>query len=143
MLDWNATQQKMDNAARRFERLKTRFDNFTKDVRNQINAPRFMFDGLTCDQADDDETMTITFAGKTLQFVFSTIASDKSGMTGCVRVYLVSKYPERKITEFDSFTFDHKGMTNLFTSDGDPVSIDADTASLAVAILFVSKIVDC
>lgn len=137
MIYLHASEQLLKQAAHEYGELSNRFTSFTTDIFNQLSSPHSIYKGVVCDKPAENGMLKIEFCGKVVLLVFGTYFGDKKGMQGCVKVYLSSQFPEQKITEINSFTFDRLGRTNLTAPDNDQITIDSDLASLSVGLNFV------
>lgn len=140
MIKWNLLHQVLEASESRHLQLFSRFEKFAKHVEIQVAAQGFHIKGIAVSLHLEQGFFTITFAGRTLFFVFSSTAKDGGALVGNVTCYIKREFPEQALIEFGKFVFTGGGQTTLIEpEDNDPLTMDADISSLYIALHFIHE----
>ncbi|MEF8733749.1 MAG: hypothetical protein V5B40_18115 [Candidatus Accumulibacter meliphilus] len=82
MLEWNQLHQNLEMASRRHRQLAARYEQFAKDVAEQVTAPEFHIKGIGISLNIDQGFFSTTFAGRTLNFAFESLPGEDGVLVG-------------------------------------------------------------
>lgn len=140
MLDWNQLNKNLVRVSDKHSKLASKFGEFAKLVESQVNEPTFRIKGITTSLHLDQSYFTITFAGHTIVFLFTSLLEGGETLKGSVQCYLRKEFPEPLHIKIGEFSFTRSGQTDLKTPDeGDEIIIDVDVAALYVALHFINE----
>jgi len=140
MLKWNALHDILEKTSIRHRQLASRFDVFAKFACDQLTAKSFHIKGITAELHGEQGFFTTTFAGRVLDFVFSSTSDSPGSLIGTVKCYIKRDVPQLINIELGGFTFNGSGQTNLIDPENnDPIYIDSDIPSLYVALHFIHE----
>lgn len=135
MLEWKQLDETIASAANRHQQLHGRFNTFANYINDHLK-----YNGLVVVLKLDEDYFSITFAGRTLNYVFSSAFGTSGALIGNVKCFLEIEWQECEYNEIDAFTFTGTGETNLTKpDDSDSFSINDDVDSLHIALHFVYK----
>jgi hypothetical protein len=116
------------------------FEGFANFVKDCIQSPSIANHSITANLYLEQDFFTTTFAGKTVSFVFGTTLEQDRNLVGNVTCYLKKNFPEPKLIEFNSFTFNEEGFTNInIPNTNDTIHIANDLGTLLMALHFIRE----
>lgn len=131
--------KKLARLSGRYLQLLERFEAFAKHVETQTQEPSFLVKDISTSLHLSDRYFTVTFAGRTVRFEFSTPVGDNGTFRGLIRCYLLPSFPETAPVELSSFTFKGSGQTELKEPE---VNITYDLQALYLALHTIYEALD-
>lgn len=139
MLNWNKTISQLQAAAQAHEKLAALFERFANEAVPQPDNPSVNLKGIKCEKHLEKGFFTLTFAARTVAFIFSSHIDAKSYMEGKVTCYVKNNLHESEHKSIGAFTFSTSGKTDQLDADNNEICMDSDIGALAISLHFLNQ----
>ncbi len=136
MFLFNQLRDQLSPVNRRYSELKAVFEKFHQTIKAQLDATPSPVAGAIVSVFAQDQ-FTITFAGRTLRFRFSAVATQGSAtLHGSIDCHLMSRDEFDEPLLLSSVPFDGKGETDMVNPDNktDKMTVTDDLEALHIAM---------
>jgi hypothetical protein len=136
MLTWNQLHETLARASRRHEKLYSLFSQFGQGVVEEVVAPNFHIKGILAEFDPQAGELKVSFSGRTLVFLFSTVQGDSGALNGKINVYLMRRIPTQAFESIGELSFDGNGQSNMIDpSDNDQLHVQGSATYIALHFL--------
>lgn len=134
MANFQKTVKALRNAHLANQKLLEAYKEFAAHARAALLKVPPVVDGMRCSDLGPDGQFTVLFAGRSLEFGFSSAFNPKGSLVGWVTSYLVGVGPDFEREQVASLEFNQKGDTEMIdeSDDNDPINITVPGCALHV-----------
>ncbi len=136
MLLFSQLHDQLSPVNRRYSELKGAFEKFHQTIKEQLDHTPSPVAGAIASALEQDQ-FTITFAGRTLRFRFSAVATEGSvTLHGAIDCHLMSRDELNEPLLLSLLTFNEKGETEMVNPDNktDNMNVIDDLEALHIAM---------
>lgn len=140
MVSWVELNDELSKAGRRDQQLCNKFNEFAKQVTDQINAQHYLVKGLETELHLEERYFVVRFVGRVLEFHLETMLSESNVLVGEVTCFVENVFPDVGFKKLGSIGFKPSGETDLKEPEsGDLIYIDSDIGAPYIVFDFIYK----